>query len=316
MDNQKQISIDGQIYDVEIIQRVQLDNSATRIVIPALIINDTAREVLRVCIESIQKFTLDEVEIWIIDNRSPEIHTRWLTEFNDKLNLVLNYTEPVNPFRKPRSLISKIRHITKGYKNNTHAQMKDGSYANAIGLEIGRHCINPASSTIFVMHYDTLVTKTGWMRYLKSKLNDKVKAVGILQDRIRVNALHISGLLLDFTLFKSLQMSFLPNMRQERYPDRPEYDVGDQITLQLKANGFEVDVARNTFNNPDLSEHIPLTSPFREVLPCALSLDDDWDVFYMHLGRGTRKSAGVYGERPGKVYPEQWVEFADKVILR
>jgi glycosyltransferase involved in cell wall biosynthesis len=276
MDNQKQISIDNQIYRVEIFRNVQLGADATRIIIPTLILNNMAKNLLRVCVESIQKFTIEEVEIWIVDNNSSESYTNWLKQFSHNINLALNRTEPINPFRKERSLIQKVRRTISGQRNQKpRGQMEDGSYANFIGLELGRRCIDPDSATIFTMHYDTLATKLGWLKYLKSKLTDKVRAVGYRQNKLRVDALHVAGLLLDYSLFEPLHLSFMPNMRRERFPNKPEYDVGDQITIQLKAHGFDFKATRNTFNNPEFGERAPKGSPFRQMLACDLCFDDD-----------------------------------------
>lgn len=307
-----QISIDSQVYELEILRRVRLNDTATRIIVTNFIVNDTAKDVFRVCIESIRKFTSEDVEIWVVDNVSDERYVDWLIQFNDQLNLVLNRTEPINPFRK-QGVVQKARQfLTRS--TPPARQLYDGSYANAIALELGRSCIAPSSHTIFTMHSDTLVAKPGWLSHLKSKLTEKARAAAFRRDTGRVHALHIGGLLLDYTLFEPLQMSFLPNMRRERYPDAPEYDVGDQITLQLMTSRFEMYVSPNTFNEPKLIEKLSPDSPFRALGPCDLCFDDDWNVFYMHLGRGAVKSAGMY-KKTGKVSPEQWIEFAEEYLL-
>lgn len=313
-DRSHQISIDNQVYEVDILERVNLGDTATRIIVTNFSVNDTANDVLRVCIESIRKFTTEEVEIWAVDNASDQRHVDWLIQFDDQLNLVLNRTEPINPFHKQQGVIQKTRQFLRGNIPPTSQLHQDGSYANAIALELGRLCIAPSSHTILTMHSDTLVAKPGWLSHLKSKLTAKNRAAAFRRDTGRVHALHIGGLLLDYTLFKPLQMSFLPNMRRERYPNAPEYDVGDQITLQLVENGFETYVSPNTFNEPELVEKLRPNSSFRALAPCDLCFDDNWDVFYLHLGRGTVKSAGMY-KKTGKVSPKQWVEFAEEYLL-
>jgi len=310
LDDTRAISIDNQTYQIEIFRHTQHDISSTRILIPTLILNDTAKEMVRVCVANIQKFSVEDVEIWIVDNNSPELYANWLTQFNPDVNIVLNHTEPVNPFLK-LGLKRKIRSFFA-----TKRQMQDGSYANAIALELGRQVIDSSTHTIFTMHYDALPTRPGWLKYLKSRLNQSVRAVGYRKNTLRIEALHVAGLLLDYTLFESLGLSFMPNMRRERYPDKPEYDVGDQITLQLKAHGFDFEAMPNTFNNPEFAEHIPFDSPFRQMLACDLCFDDEWNIFFMHLGRGTPKTANTYKQVPGKVYPEQWIEFGEKHLFR
>lgn len=311
--NRSGIIIDGCTYEVEVVKRVHLNETATRIIIPTFIMNETAKDMVRVCVESIQKFTVEDVEIWLVDNNSAQSYVNWLKQFNPKINLVLNRTEPINPFRKPPGITHKLRNMLKS--NQHYPQMQDGSYANAIGLELGCHCIPPSTQTIFTMHYDTLVTKRGWLRYMKSRLTEKVRAVAFRSDKIRIQALHVAGLLLDFTLFEPLQMSFLPNMRRERHPDLPEYDVGDGLTLQLRANSFDTFAIANTFNNPQFSRWIPAHHPLSQMLVCDVCFNDDREVIYMHLGRGTEKSTKKHKQTSGKVYPEQWIAFAEENLL-
>lgn len=310
--NTRRISIDNQVYQLEILKNTQSNSDATRIIIPTLILNDTAKNMLRVCIESIQRFTVEDVEIWLIDNNSPERYANWLTLFNPDVNIVLNHTEPINPFLN-LGLKRKIRSFVSAPMKR---QMQDGSYANAIALEIGKQVIDPSTHTIFTMHYDALPTRLGWLKYFKSKLSQSVRAVGYRKNTLRVEALHVAGLLLDYSLFEPLGLSFLPNMRQERYPNKPEYDVGDQITLQLKANGFDFETMPNTLNNPEFAKHIPFDSPFRQMRGCDMSFDDEWHVLFMHLGRGVSKAVNTYKQVSGKVHPEQWIEFGEKYLFQ
>lgn len=303
--------IDNQAYQIEVLKNVHFVANTTRILIPTLILNDTAKEMVRVCVESIQKFTTDDVEIWLMDNNSPEPYANWLTQFNPDINVVLNRTEPINPFLK-LGLKRKIRSILFAPPKK---QILDGSYANAIALEIGRQVIPPTTQTIFTMHYDAIPTKYGWLKYLKSKLSPTIRAVGYRKNTLRVEAPHIAGLLLDYTLFEPLKMSFLSNMRRERFPNQPEYDAGDQIALQLKAHKFDFEITPNTFNTPQLIEHIPPDSPFQQMLGCDLCFDDSGDIFFMHMGRGVPKST-IFAHATGTTYPAQWLEFINKHIFQ
>tara|TARA_B100000029_G_scaffold515690_1_gene623996 strand:+ start:445 stop:1422 length:978 start_codon:yes stop_codon:yes gene_type:complete len=317
----KNIIIDNHTYNLDIVKNVDENINKTRILIPTFIANETHKNVTRVCIESVRKFTSDDVEIWVINNNSPEQYSDWLTKLSTELkfNLVLNRTEPVNPLhrRNPNSTpVTKywrlLTHKWKSYERGR--QSTDGSYANAIGLELGSKCINSNSKTIFTMHSDSIVTKKTWLSHLKSKLNEKVQASTFRTDPRRVYAAHIGGLLLNYSLFQDLNMTFMPNMRKERYSNQPEYDVGDQISLKLKANGYDFFSSPNTFNDPSLINLIDDNSPYL-TLACDKCFDDKNEVFYMHMGRGTHKSSGRYQYDPEKTFPEQWIDFADKHIL-
>mgnify|MGYP000352617990 CR=1 FL=1 len=70
-------------------------------------------------------------------------------------------------------------------------QMKVGSYANAIGLELGAQAIDPATRQLFVMHNDVLALRDNWLPYLQSKLTGQVRAAAVLHDtaRRRIGAL-------------------------------------------------------------------------------------------------------------------------------
>lgn len=308
----REITIDDCIYEVEVYRRLSLQETATRIIVPTYMMSDTARDMVRVCIESLLRFTEEEIEIWVVDNHSARSHADWLIAFDGPINVALNRTEPINPLRKPPNFRRKLRRLLTGQP--IAGQMQDGAYANAVGLEIGRQCIDASVHTIFTMHYDTLATREGWLRYLKSKLTGKVRAVAIHHDPGKIQAYHIAGLLFDYRLFDELEMSFMPNMNHERHPDLPEYDVGDRITLQLHAHGHSGFVLPNTHNDPSLIELIPADSPFRNLATSARCFDDHWNVIFLHMGRGTVKSIGKYKQK-NKLYPEQWIEFAEKHLL-
>jgi SAM-dependent methyltransferase len=266
-----------------------------------------SKEITRVCIQSINKYTTEPHEIWVVDNNSPVKYSRWLNDI-PFINVVFNKTEPINSFSA-----KKYRTFRLFNRPKIGNQFKDASYANAIGLEIGIRCIEPSSKYVFTMHSDTLVLKNNWLNYFKSKLNDEVKVTSFRRDPRRVNALHIGGMLIDFTLFKKLNMSFMPNMRQERYPDLPEYDVGDRITLEILKNNYKTFVCKNTFNNPELEKYIPDSNPLK-YLHVDKSFDDNKNIIFLHLGRGIVKSIGEYKQR-GKTTPQQWIRFAENAVL-
>lgn len=290
--------IDGKNYTVEIVRNVRHDPHAIRIIIPVYMPNQTAYELTRTCIESILAFTTEPYELWVIDNNSAERYKKLLLGIQS-INFALNTTEPTLDKKHPQPLHTFFKLLGIGKK-----QSSDGSYANAIGLEIGCKVIDQNCTSVFVMHSDCLILKKGWLTYLRSKLNNTVKAVGCVSDTQRVKALHVLGLLFDFTFFKSLHMDFFHNLGQKRTLQFPDYDVGDLITIKLKEHGYDVFTCANTYNNPELIPHIK--DERLRTLPVYHIFDDKGDVFYLHLGRGTSKSMGTY-KQDGKMYPEQWV---------
>jgi len=308
MSYSRKFVIDGCNYKVKIYRKIIPNLDACGIIIPTYMPNAMCKEVTRVCIQSIKRYTTEPHQVWVIDNNSPTKYSKWLNEI-PYANVVFNKTEPLNPF-----LTKKYRGFRLFNPSKIGDQFKDGSYANAIGLEIGIRCIDPSSKYVFTMHSDTLVLKNNWLSCFESKLNNKVKAASFRKDPTRVKALHIGGMLIDFTLFGKLKMSFMPNMRRERHPEMPEYDVGDQITLKLLENNYEIFVFKNTFNNPELIEDIPDSNPLRHLW-ADRCFDDEGHVFYIHMGRGSPKAFGAYHTK-GKTYPKEWVEFADNYALK
>ncbi|MBN1493702.1 MAG: methyltransferase domain-containing protein [Candidatus Omnitrophica bacterium] len=298
-------TIDDRAYNVEIRRNTVCSSHAVKIIIPAYMPNRTAAEITRVCCESISRFTKEEFELWLVDNRSPARYIKWLDKY-PFINVVLNRTEPINRF-------AEINRSTFLPFSNKIRQMHDGSYANAIGLEIGIRLIAQDTKYVFVMHSDTVVIKTGWLGFLKSKLNDHVKLAAFRKDPARVHALHVGGMLIDYKAYQECGMSFMPNMRQERYPNIPEYDVGDQLTIKAEQAGYGTFVSKNTFNNPELETTINESDPLRAV-KADKCFDDSGDVFLMHLGRGVPRSLGDYTKQ-GKMPAEHWIPYIKRHVL-
>lgn len=129
------IKIDNRRYEVEVLRRVDNGPEAIRILIPTLMPNKLAQRLTEVCVKSIKKYTLENHEIWVVDNNSPEEFNQWLYK-DTTINVVLNCTEPVPPKKQKSGLFKFIS------KEKSGEQCKDGSYANAIGLELGVRCID------------------------------------------------------------------------------------------------------------------------------------------------------------------------------
>jgi len=150
-----------------------------------------------------------------------------------------------------------------------------------------------------------LVCRSGWLGFLVSKIDNRVRGASVSHDPSRVKAMHASGFLFDFSLFKKLNMNFLPGL--------PDYDVTDLVTVRLREAGYDYYVCKNTFNHPEMIDTMKSDNRLRKMY-CDRVFDDEGNVIYIHLGRGTPKSAGKY-TKPGKTYPEQWINYADKYLL-
>jgi hypothetical protein len=284
-----QIPIDGRDYLVEVDRRIELPVEAPRIIVVSHQPNRTAMDLLRVCIQAVQYFTPEPHELWIVDNNSPRENLEWLQKWPD-INLVQNRTEPLPPEARQA-----------GSKDGVSAtQQTWGSYANAVGLELAVRLIDPGTHYLMSMHMDALPCRFGWLSFLKSKLCKSVGAAGVRMDKTRTaeGVLHVLGYMVDFHLFRELKLDF--------FPELPELDVGDKVTLRLRQGGYGVFACPNTVWEAQLAEAIPLSSPLRD-LHVDRSFDDDGNLIFLHLGRGVRKSAGEHKRGHS---PEDWIRIA------
>ena len=181
----KEINIDNHRYDVFFKEKVQAEVETTRIIVVSYQPNKEASELLRLCIESIKKFTDTDYELWIVDNNSPEEFIKWL-EHIDNINIIYIRTEP------------------RG----------EASYANGLALEVAVWLINPRTKYLVSFHEDVVVCRYGWLDYILSKIDERTKASGFRLTKARVpeGVLHVCGYIIDFQVFKELKLSFLPEL--------------------------------------------------------------------------------------------------------
>lgn len=283
-----EIPVDDRTYSIRLYRKVSLPLDAPRIVVVSYQGNSIARELLRICLASVERFTPEPHELWVVDNNSPAEHIDWLVRWPG-INVALNRTEPLPREERHRTIADPV-----------HAgQLNWGSYANAVGLELGIRLIDPGSHFFMTMHMDALPCKPGWLSFLTSKIHGKVAAAGVRMDtaRTETGVLHVLGYMVDLRVFKRLNLDF--------FPELPQLDVGDRVTVKLREAGYDVFACANTFRDPELVERIPIGSPFREF-QVDRSFDDDGNVFFLHLGRGVRRSSGEH--RKG-TSAEDWIRF-------
>jgi len=270
------VLLDDRTYHLEVFQKSAAPVEAPRLVVVSHLPNGTASRLLEVGIRSVERFTPEPHELWIVDNNSPRQNVTWLTELPN-LNVVLNRTEPLPPEARGEQ-------SEGGPQEN---QQKWGSYANAIGLELGVKLIDPGSRYLMTMHMDVAPCRSGWLSFLRSRINSTIGAAGVRMDKTRnpEGVLHVLGYMVDFQLFKRLGLDFFPQL--------PELDVGDKVTTTLRSAAYGVFACRNTMWEPDLVEGIPDVSPWKD-LHVDRSLDDEGNVIFLHLGRGLRRSSGEH----------------------
>jgi len=178
-----------------------------------------------------------------------------------------------------------------------------GSEANAVGVEVALKEID--ETWAFMAHIDTCVTHPMFFSVLFRKTLEECDLVGTVLDPIRINAVHISGLLTTMRL--ASKVSYYP-----RYDNDGTMllDVGDELTEYADRHGMRRFCFQNTFNNPELIDGLPEKFANFNV---DRSLDEEGNVMFMHLGRGTLKTRGKYS-KAGKVSVEEWVEFCGDLL--
>lgn len=273
----KEVILDGIPYLTHVKQVLVADVSVPRLAIVSYLPESTTIPILQLCIKTIKKFTDTPYELWVCDNNSPIENIQWLLDEPD-VNVILNRTSV------PES----------------------GSYANAIGLELAAHFVHPETLYFMTLHQDTAPCRKGWLSYLLSKFDDQTRAVGVREDksRIKEGILHVLGYIVDFQLFKNLNLSF--------YPDLPEFDIGDKVIYELQQHGYQYFYAPNTLWDESLIDKIANGEHFKKI-SVDRSLDENGNVFFLHLGRGVLKSQEKYASQGKSI--EVWSSFIEDHLL-
>lgn len=267
----QQIRLDNHEYDL----LVRIDDAhkseTTVLVLVSCLKNSEAVNLVKAAVRTIRKFTTVPYKLWIVDNNSPLENLKWLSQ-QDDINLVLNRTDPAR---------------------------QQGSYANAIGLELAAKLVSSQTKYFMALHQDVMAAREGWLKYLLSHFNDNVRAVGVREDRARVKEgiLHVLGYVIDWQLFQKLKLNF--------FPESPGFDVGDKAIFLLKKAGYHYFATPNTMWNKEVSEK--LQTPYKE-LSFDLSTDDNHNVIFMHLGRGVHKSLNAKLNVHKSI--AKWLDFA------
>ncbi len=272
------LEFDGKQYEIKYNANNRRPADAPKILIVSYQPNKDASILTRLSIECIKKFTDIPYELWVIDDHSPVENLGWMNELND-VNLVFIRTEP-----KER-----------------------GSYSNGIAMEVGVRLIDQNAKYVVTFHSDTVVCKYGWLQFLLSKLDNKIRASGfrLTKERVPEGVLHVCGYLIDFQLYKKLNLSFMPEL--------PAYDIGDKLIHEFLKNDYGVFAARNTFDEPESVDLIPETLEIYNI-NSTRAFDDDNNVVYMHLGRGILKTEGKY-KNIERTTSDQWIDYINRCLL-
>lgn len=230
-----------------------------------------SKELTSICIKSFEKFKPQDLNIdYIVVENSDDI------SYKDAVTQLANN-------------VTWISNMTKSI----------GSYANAEGIIIGLRQVT--SKYVFLCHCDTCVTSELFFDELSNKIQDGYRMVGMGLDNTRIKACHISGILVDADIARTVGM----------YPSEDGLmDVGDDLTKYCRDNSIShccFDNTFNSFNEGDLFEDK------YKAFQVDRSVNGGGIVIFMHLGRGIPKTQGVY-QKEGRVYLEQWLSFCNNLL--
>ena len=249
-------------------------------------------------IKSIKKFTKINYSLWVIDNNSSiELIEDFLQ--NDDINFI--------------SIRKKL--YWEKYKLNfirfSKYKLENGSYNNAFMLDVASRLVSKNTKYFLSLHNDIIVCNHNWLEYLISKLDNENKVISSMQDKLRINAMHVSTLLFDFRLFNKLNVNIYPKLKNI-YSSALIHDVADDITSKFNTNGYGYFSCKNTYNNHELNDLISDNNIFKNINVDKI-LDDNNNLILVHLGRGYMKSLNKYN-RVNKISLHEWNILADQTL--
>jgi len=241
----------------------------------------------------------------------PSFHSRDLTSlairsfiqysngFNFNFYVVENSTD--TSYRDEiLSLSSQITWIQNPTKHRN-------SEANAVAIAAALERVK--SDYVFICHNDVVACHDDWLKFLFDKVDKQGYSVcGFVKDNQRMSAIHISGLLTKTKIAKDVSMFPV----YDSYTGKQIADVGDLLTGHCRNNDLKYFCCRNTHNDEDLQGICK--APFDGLYFVDRALNDQDEVIFLHLGRGTPKTFGSY-HKANRLNLRGWADFVEDNIL-
>lgn len=267
--------------------------------ISVIMTNYESFEMTKMSLESIFHFKNDcSFNVFLVDNFSSK-------ETKDKLkNLCKSFK--VN-FVSNESVSYPDRNISMFSGIN-------GSYLNAVGFNTGvafSKDFNPIS--LFICHNDIFFCKSHSLDFLFKKLDPLNDIVGVATncDLIRVNAMHMSGYLIDWNFYKEKNPNWFP-----KWNDQNEmiWDVGDHATVAIRESNKKYFICNNTRNNPNIEQIVNKNNlVYQKNISSDKAFDDSNEIFFLHIGRGLLRASNLYN-KPNKTLYNDWIEFGKQYL--
>jgi hypothetical protein len=248
------------------------------------------------------KYLLDYI---VVENSSNECDKIKIEQLNDRVKFILN---DVN--------------FHEQFKDQPHAMQNVGSFYNASGCEIGIHAAK--SEFVFLSHNDALPCSHYFWDTVFEKFDEGFTLIGMIQDPGRIKAAHCSGLFTTlkfatevtrkYTLFPRYMHSYPMNIPNNEIVQ--VWDACDALSFHgRKTKGIKEFIFENTQNDKSLAsinsnhqDNIKFKSLHPHVSRC---YDRTGRIIYLHCGRGTYKSRGVYAKKNKKNNILDWFEFIE-----
>ena len=206
-------------------------------------------------------------------------------DLNDDIRsiIIVENSSKTNYFSNISSISPKIKCI----KNNTSTT---GSLANAEAIEIAlKYC---KSKYIFLSHSDSAILSPLFFDSLNHYISEGYALVGMLRDKLRIGALHSSGLLVKKSLINKVNISpkYIRKM-PKIWKKLCIQDVCDSLTDYARKNALKYACFNNTYNGYSLDSK-KLNYKILSLIDTTISKEGE--PIFAHLGRGTPKSLGKY----------------------
>lgn len=243
-----------------------------------------------------------------IDFIIPSYHSKVLTkccvesfernkgEFNFRYIIVENAADD-----SYKDDISEISSKLLWINNKCKYTHPHASWANAEAIEIGLQ--HATSEYVFICHNDVAAVHPKWMNLLYNKTQEDYEMIGTRFDNTRIGALHQSGILINRTLALKV-----PSVYPRIENGKVALDVGDSLTEYFRENDLRYFCFRNTHNK---NVNVELQDPYENVTYDRV-VNDNNEVIYMHLGRGSLKEGAAQYQRRGAI--NDWVNFVEANI--
>ena len=106
----------------------------------------------------------------------------------------------------------------------------------------------------------------------------------------------------NYKAFLKLNLSFLP--------DLPTFDVSEKAIYTAKKNNYKIVALKNSFNDRSVLDVIE--KKYNDIIGVDISINDNNEVMFLHLGRGILKSVNKYRLKENFVSIKKWLDWNEK----